>query len=92
MLGSIPRRSTSPSEPSSEGVPKSGARPESISMLNAKWHEQFGSQPKPSGFEPHQHRQFEARVAGRTPGLSSLGTTGSSPVRFSSLLKCSQTQ
>jgi hypothetical protein len=56
-------------------------------MVNAKRFEQVGSQPTPSGFEPRHHRQHDAGVAGRTPRLSSVGTTGSSPVGIAILAK-----
>jgi hypothetical protein len=52
----------------------------SSSIVNAKRSEQFGSQVRASPRSP-----LDASVAGRTPGLSSLGTTGSSPVGISNV-------
>ncbi len=50
---------------------------------NAKRLEHRASQVRPTGFEFPADHQYDASVAGRTPRLSSAGTTGSSPVGIS---------
>jgi hypothetical protein len=66
MLGSNPRSSTkykreckeSSDLPFKQVLVGSSPIPFTNSNVNAKWSEQFGSQPKPSEFKPHHVHQF----------------------------------